>query len=123
MHRILNEHSLIEARRQFLKASSMGLGAAALAALLPQNREARDGCHFSARAKRVIFLFMAGAPSQLELFDYKPDLDKLFDTPLPKSVSRGQRVTAMTRGREQLVAPSIFGFERRGENGYSAHLN
>ena len=73
--------------------------------------------HFPPKARRVIFLFMAGAPSQLDLFDYKPQLEKQFNEPLPKSVSKGQRVTAMTKGLEQRVAPSMFKFHRAGESG------
>jgi len=95
----------------------MGLGAAALAALLPQNSVARGRGKQDARAKHVIFLFMAGAPSQIDLFDYKPNLEKLFKKPLPKSISMGQRVTAMTKGKTQLVAPSMFKFHHQGENG------
>lgn len=76
-----------------------------------------DVPHRPQRAKRVIFLFMAGAPSQVDLFDYKPELDKQFRKPLPPSVSMGQRVTAMTRGREQLVAPSMYKFHPQGESG------
>ncbi len=60
---------------------------------------------------------MAGAPSQVDLFDYKPDLHKLFKTELPKSVSKGQRVTTMTRGRQQLVAPTMFKFAQQGKSG------
>ena len=101
-------------RRSFLKASGMGLGATALASLLPANALAQ---RHTPRAKRVIFLFMAGAPSQVDLFDYKPGLEALFDQPLPESVSNGQRVTAMTRGKEQRVVPSKFGFGRKGESG------
>lgn len=104
-----------QARRQFLKTSGMGLGVSALASLLPQNAGAQ--MHHVPRAKHVIFLFMAGAPSQVDLFDYKPELHKQFKKPLPPSISQGQRVTAMTRGREQLVAPSMFKFQRAGENG------
>ena len=69
------------------------------------------------RAKHVIFLFMAGAPSQIDLFDYKPNLVELFKKPLPESISMGQRVTAMTKGKTQLVAPSMFEFHRKGQNG------
>ena len=107
------------ARRQFLKTSGMGLGAAVAGALLPQNSHARTAASTGqpAKAKRVIFLFMAGAPSQLDLFDYKPDLVNQFRKPLPPSVSMGQRVTAMTKGRQQLVAPSKYKFERQGEGG------
>ena len=112
----IDELGNLQSRRQFLGAS-FGLGATALAALLPQNKVAGGGLHHPAKAKRVIFLFMAGAPSQLELFDYKPELEKHFNEPLPESVSMGQRVTAMTRGQEQRVAPSIFGFARAGQSG------
>ena len=97
----------------------MGLGATALHSLLTRSAAgaAPSGPHFPPRARQVIFLFMAGAPSQLDLFDYKPRLHEQFNKPLPKEVSRGQRVTAMTRGREQIVAPSMFRFARRGRCG------
>ncbi len=96
----------------------MGLGAAAFASLIHLRGEAAPpGAHHAARAKRVIFLFMAGAPSQVDLFDHKPDLHKYFKTELPKSVSMGQRVTAMTRGKTQLVAPSAFKFNQQGQSG------
>lgn len=102
----------------------MGLGAAAMSTLVPGlvdgSRAAaasRQVAHHAPRAKRVIFLFMAGAPSQLDLFDFKPQLQKRFKEPLPASVSNGQRVTAMTRGQEQLVAPSLFKFTPQGESG------
>ena len=106
---------LSQARRQFLKTSGMGLGVTALGSLLPQNAIAQT--NKAPHAKHVIFLFMAGAPSQVDLFDYKPDLEKQFKKPLPESISQGQRVTAMTRGKEQLVVPSMFKFNRSGENG------
>lgn len=72
---------------------------------------------FAPKAKRVIFLFMAGAPSQIDLFDEKPDLQRQFKKPLPPSISNGQRVTAMTLGKEQLIAPTMFGFQSRGQSG------
>ncbi|MEO1615435.1 MAG: DUF1501 domain-containing protein [Planctomycetota bacterium] len=107
------------ARRQFLKTSGMGLGASVLGTLLPQKSHAENSVASGnqARAKRVIFLFMAGAPSQIDLFDYKPELQKLFRAPLPPSVSMGQRVTAMTKGKEQLIAPSKYQFAQHGESG------
>ena len=117
MHKILNEHKLLQARRQFLKNSGMGLGVAALAGLMPHNKVGHGGSHLAPRAKRVIFLFMAGAPSQLDLFDYKPGLDKRFKEPLPPSITKGQRVTAMTRHTKQFVMPSMFKFRRAGKNG------
>ncbi len=109
------------ARRQFLKNSGVGLGATVLGSMLANRGQAMaDGGYrlpTAPRVKRVIFLFMAGAPSQIELFDYKPELEKQFRKPLPPSISQGQRVTAMTRGREQLVVPSKFKFNQAGENG------
>ena len=112
----MNQNShLTQARRQFLKTSGMGLGVTALGSLLPQNSAALT--QSKPAAKHVIFLFMAGAPSQVDLFDYKPDLDKQFKKPLPASVSQGQRVTAMTRGKEQLVVPSMFKFNQAGKSG------
>jgi hypothetical protein len=108
----------LTSRRNFLQNSGMGLGTAALASLIPQAGAAGpQGPHFAPRAKRIIFLFMAGAPSQVDLFDYKPDLHKQFKAQLPKSVSMGQRVTAMTRGKQQLVAPSTFDFAQQGKSG------
>ena len=117
MRDLAEQHNRLQARRQFLKSSGMGLGVTALASLLPQNSAAQPARQHTPRAKHVIFLFMAGAPSQLDLFDYKPQLGKLFKTPLPESVSMGQRVTAMTKGKTQLVAPSMFEFHRKGQSG------
>ena len=132
----IQEYNNRQNRRQFLKASSMGLGATALGSLFTNSLTAspdgdstqpglgrsrlgrsRLGTHFPAKAKRVIFLFMAGAPSQLDLFDYKPDLRDQFNKPLPASISNGQRVTAMTLGQEQIIAPSTFKFSRQGQSG------
>ncbi|MCH2118395.1 MAG: DUF1501 domain-containing protein [Pirellulales bacterium] len=109
----------LQTRRRFLKGSTMGLGAAALGSLLSESTPAGEfgKTHFPPKVRRVIFLFMAGAPSQLDLFDYKPQLQKQFNEPLPKSISNGQRVTAMTKGLEQRVAPSMFKFHRAGESG------
>lgn len=109
----------LQNRRRFLKHNSMGLGATALGSLLSQQQATASdqGLHFAAKAKRVIFMFMAGAPSQIDLFDHKPDLQKMFQQPLPPSVSNGQRVTAMTKGKAQLIAPSTFKFAQKGQNG------
>ena len=74
--------------------------------------------HFPATAKRVIYLSMNGAPSQLETFDYKPKLTELFDADLPDSVRMGQRITTMTSGQKRLpIAPSVFKFGRHGQRG------
>jgi len=109
-------------RRQFIKGASIGLGAAALSQFstpLLGNTSGNiiGGNHFAPKAKRVIFLFMAGGPSQLDLFDYKPGLEKFHATPLPKSVSKGQRVTTMTRGKAQDICASIFKFSPQGKSG------
>jgi hypothetical protein len=112
----------IQTRRQFLNATGMGLGASVLGNLTAQGAAGTPGYHLpKAKAKRVIFLFMAGAPSQLDLFDYKPDLHKRFKEALPDSVTNGQRVTAMTKGKEKLVAPSMFKFKQHGQGG--THLS
>lgn len=97
----------------------MGLGATVMGSLMAKNGFAKSTSanHLKPKAKRVIFLFMAGAPSQVDLFDYKPGLEKRFNQPLPPSISNGQRVTAMTKGKEQLVAPSMYKFHRSGKSG------
>lgn len=84
------------ARRHFFRDCGYGLGKAALASLLVNDAHGADTFapkqpHFPAKAKAVIHLFMAGAPSQLELFDYKPALAKLEGKPLPPEVIKGQR--------------------------------
>ncbi|MFT4542704.1 MAG: hypothetical protein ACI841_001276 [Planctomycetota bacterium] len=116
----LQRYNDLQSRRQFLRGGAMGMGAAALGSIVAGASGAATrerGPHFAPKARRVIFLFMAGAPSQLDLFDYKPDLHKQFNQPLPPSVSNGQRVTAMTKGKTQLIAPSMFSFSRQGQSG------
>lgn len=108
----------LQNRRQFVTRASIGLGAAAASTLAsPTWAAASNGLHHLPSAKRVIFLFMAGAPSQLDLFDYKPDLEKLHGQPLPKEISQGQRVTTMTRGKDQVICASIFKFAPQGQSG------
>src|SRR6266566_587172 len=119
-------------RRQFFRRSSAGIaiGIPALATLLGDDGFATDSAtdpktgglaglpHFPPKAKRVIFLHQSGAPSQMELFDYKPDLVKLQGTELPDSVRQGQRITGMTSGQSSFpVAPSIFKFSQVGKSG------
>ena len=112
-------------RRHFFGLSSVGIGAAALATLLNDNlsASARTGGlsgipHFKPRAKRVIYLFQSGAPSQMDLFDYKPKLDGMFRADLPASVRMGQRLTTMTSRQESFpIAPSRFRFAQHGESG------
>jgi hypothetical protein len=75
--------------------------------------------HFAPKAKRVIWLTQAGAPSQLDLFDYKPNLRAMFDKDLPDSIRNGQRVTGMTSGQARFpIAPSVFNFKQYGQSGH-----
>ena len=108
------------ARRQFLSRTASGVGIAALASLLDSKALSASipNPHFKGKVKRVIWLTQAGAPSQLDLFDYKPGLKKRFKEPLPDSIRRGQRLTGMTSGQKTLpVAPSIFKFPQFGNSG------
>ena len=74
--------------------------------------------HFAPKAKRVIYLFQSGAPSQMDLFDYKPRLKDLATTELPESVRGGQRLTGMTSGQTTFpIAPSLFQFQQHGASG------
>src|SRR5579884_685044 len=110
-------------RRNFLVRSTLGLGALAFGQLLGGIAEAGTGRglllpHFKPRAKRGIFLFQSGGPSQLELLDYKPELKAHFNQDLPDSVRMGQRITGMVSGQARLpVAPSKFGFQQCGQSG------
>lgn len=122
----LDEHRLHINRRQFFGRCASGIGAAALTSLLnPDAFGATDDDplalrrpHFAPKAKRVIYLHQSGAPSQLDLFDYKPQLEKRFDEDLPESIRMGQRLTGMTSGQDRFpVAPSIFKFKQYGESG------
>jgi len=104
-------------RRHFFSRASTGIGVAALASLLSEETQAAavgglPGIpHFAPKAKRVIYLFQHGAPSQLDLFDYKPNLTKMHGTELPDSIRMGQRLTGMTAYQAKFpTAPSIFKF-------------
>lgn len=122
------EYELLQTRRQFFSRSAKGIGAVALASLLnpklfaSQQRLGDDGVmkafHHEPKAKRVIYLFMSGAPSQLETFDYKPKMADMFDVDIPDSVVMGQRFTTMTSGQARFpIAPSMFKFAQHGQNG------
>lgn len=112
-------------RRHFFGRSAAGLGGAALASLLggataPANAATElDGLrHFAPKAKRAIYLFMAGAPSQIETFDYKPKLNEMFDKDLPESIRQGQRLTTMTSGQKRFpLVGSKFSFKQYGRSG------
>jgi hypothetical protein len=104
-------------RRHFLHTLGVGLGGAAMG-LLGQQAAAAPGAHLKPKAKRVIYLFQSGAPSQLELFDYKPALAKLHMTELPDSVRMGQRLTGMTANQSSFpLVQSTFKFKQHGESG------
>ncbi len=93
----VSEYGDLQSRRSFLSTSGMGLGAAAYASLVAKRAVAADpGLVPKPKAKRIIFLFMAGAPSQVDLFDYKPELQKQFGKEVPKSVYPDDRKTPMT---------------------------
>ena len=113
-------------RREFFGKSATGIGGAALAYLLHTHAVASDDldplmekmAHFAPKAKRVIYLHQSGAPSQLDLFDHKPEMAKLFDQELPDSIRKGQRLTGMTSGQDRFpVAPTVFTFKKHGQSG------
>ncbi len=113
-------------RRRFLQATGTSLGSMALATLLNRETsgaEKRVGGlptlpHFPARAKRVIYLCQSGAPSQLDLYDYKPGLQKRAGQELPDSIRQGQRLTGMTADQPSFpTAPSLFKFAQHGQSG------
>jgi len=120
-------------RRHFFSRASTGIGVAALASLLDPEllaAPARDADtsgrvgglpgvpHFPPRARRVIYLFQSGGPSQLDLFDYKPQLHKRFGEDVPKSIYPDERKTTMTLGQDKFAtAPSQFTFQQHGPGG------
>jgi hypothetical protein len=107
-------------RRQLLGRTSTGIGSMALASLLNESgfSAPQSGLpHFAPRAKRVIYLFQSGAPSQFELFDHKPKLEGLHGEQLPAEFFKGQRQTGMTAGQEKRVCKSIYNFHRHGQSG------
>jgi uncharacterized protein (DUF1501 family) len=107
---------LTETRRHFFGRTAKGIGIGALASLLEGRGLAAT--NFPAKAKRVIYLHQSGGPSQLDLFDYKPQLKKHQGTELPASVRMGQRITGMTSGQSSLpVASSLFKFQQTGNSG------
>ena len=126
------EHQQSLTRRQFFHGAGLNAGALALAGLTgTQRTAAAPGSnpgqvhpplpgfpHFPPKATRLIYLHMNGAPSQLDLFDYKPGLKEHFDKDLPDSVRNNQRITTMTSGQARFpVAPSMFKFKQCGESG------
>ncbi len=126
------DYVTLETRRQFFRQSAAGLGSAALASLLGQDTAMGAGAtgatgatgagklpfHHTPKAKRAIYLFMSGAPSQLDLWDPKPGMESRFDEDLPAEVRNGQRLTTMTSKQARFpIAPSIYQFQKHGESG------
>src|ERR1043165_1826214 len=119
-------------RRHFFKSTGLAAGRIALAGLmfpemLRAAAEAQSAVkahpalpglpHFAPKAKRLIYLFMNGAPSQMDLLDYKPGLQKIYDTDLPDSIRMGQRLTTMTSGQARFpIAPSKYEFKQCGKS-------
>jgi len=117
---------LTTSRRQFFTGGRNLLGGAALTSLLGEvlTRQASAssghamGPHFPPKAKRVIYLHMVGGPSQMDLFDYKPEMMKWYDKDLPESIRNGQRLTTMTSGQARFpIAPSKYKFSAAGQCG------
>jgi hypothetical protein len=137
----MSQHLLNMTRRHFFKKGAYGLGTAALASLLgsaasralasPASSASSgvfagsspigglpDLPHFAPKAKRAIYLFMSGAPSQMDMFDYKPAMNDWFNKDLPDSVRGNQRLTTMTSGQTRFpIAPSKYAFQQCGKSG------
>ncbi len=118
------EHRLSMNRRRFLYRAGLGIGSIALGSLLiPDLFGSKDDDmpqlglpHFAPRAKRIIYLFQNGAPSQLDLFDYKPLLQQMHGQDLPESVRLGQRLTGMTADQKKFpLAGTYFQFNQYGQ--------
>ncbi|MBM3964906.1 MAG: DUF1501 domain-containing protein [Planctomycetes bacterium] len=129
VHPIFSEYVRSETRRQFFRRGGNALGMAALASLgmplanaMEADAESGTGLgtlpHIAPKAKRVIYLHMVGGPSQMDLFDYKPQMNEYYDKDLPESVRNGQRLTTMTSGQSRFpIAPSKFKFAQYGQSG------
>lgn len=116
------EEAMFQNRRLFLKSAGLSLGAISAACIGSQSELSAatklSASHIPATAKRVIYLFQSGGPSQFESFDYKPGLQAIAKTELPDSVRGGQRLTGMTSGQASFpIAPSKFNFAQHAECG------
>ena len=119
MHPI-DRHNQTITRRHFFGKASVGIGSAALASLLDDDASAAGIpgiSHFAPKAKRVIYLFQNGAPTHLDLFDHKPEMQKYRGTDLPDSIQQGKRLTTMTQGKARKVLPTPWKFRPCGESG------
>jgi hypothetical protein len=123
---LIQEWNTLETRRRFFGRGKNALGYAALSSLIGDamtgsasaSSVGATGPHFAPKAKRVIYLHMVGGPSQMDLFDYKPQMKAYYDKDLPESIRNGQRLTTMTSGQARFpIAPSKFNFAQRGQCG------
>lgn len=126
MEKEILEHGLNMNRRKFLSRLSLGLGSIALGSLMIPDLFSgeEEGAimaglpHFAPKAKRIIYLFQNGAPSQLDLFDHKPKLREMQGQDLPASIRMGQRLTGMTSNQKAFpLAGSKFAFQQHGQHG------
>jgi hypothetical protein len=123
MNPLIEYHNTCYSRRQFFRKSGMGLGMAALGTLLGRTGLASMAHNtlpqIAPKAKRAIYISLIGAPSQMDLFDYKPDLSKRFKEDLNGWLKeQGERLTGMTSGQSAFpLAPSIFKFAQHGQSG------
>src|SRR6187200_1620651 len=120
---LLQELALLQTRRQFFGRLSTGIGTAALASLLNERAFAAEtsaslgslpAVHVPGKAKNVIFLFMSGGPSHIDLFDYKPQLQRLAGQPIPESFGMFKTRRAVAKNK---LMPSHWTFRKRGESG------
>ena len=126
---LFDQYKLNLTRRHFFSAGSNVLGTAALSSLMGTPLRAGERAsefaplgaiptHLPRKVKNVIYLHMVGGPSQLDLYDYKPQMNEWYDKDLPESVRNGQRLTTMTSGQARFpIAPTKFKFERAGQCG------
>ena len=122
-------HAALMTRRQLFSRSAVGLGSAALASLMQPDLQAGEPAagarfgglpelpHHAPKAKHVIYLLMNGAPPHVDMFDYKPELEKWRGKEIPESVHQNQRVSTMTQGAKKLAFPAFTGFKQYGQSG------
>ena len=138
MNELIRQLYLRQTRRSFLGAAARGIGSIALAAMIdprfasagsttaPSTAAAKHSpdhwtgvinpLHFAPKAKRIIHLYMAGGPSHLETFDYKPKLTEMTGKPMPESFTKGQPI-AQLQGRELRCLGPQYKFAKYGKNG------
>jgi uncharacterized protein (DUF1501 family) len=119
MYDPIHENLVSRSRRHFFSQGAKGLGGMALGSLLSGSGAAQESVpHYAGRAKRAIYLFQSGGPTQMDLYDYKPMLNKFHGQEVPASVFNGQRLTGMSSGQSSFpVARSMFKFAQCGQSG------